>query len=172
MVFLRSSHATTLDRTSLPHKGYEALGMLLVLWILRGKEFEHDLLLLFHAQSEGDGDEDKHADTEDTGRECGSKCRKHDARIDRMAHGSKDDDSRSSQPQHPKHPKSLPATTTHVLLHKEGAYTPHQKKRRPAHEDDGIVGNHCRRTELPVITTSRYIRCYEAGKGIVAPSCL
>src|SRR4029079_6514500 len=70
----------------LPYKGHEALGALLVFWVLVGKEFEHDLLLLVQAQSEGDGDEDKHTDTEDTARDRGSKRRKHDARIDRMAY--------------------------------------------------------------------------------------
>ena len=60
--------------------------MLLVFWILLGKEFEHDLLLLVHAQSEEDGYKDEHADTEDTAHDCSAKCRKHNARIDGMAH--------------------------------------------------------------------------------------
>ena len=70
----------------LPYKWYEALGALVVFWVLLGKEFEHDLLLLTQAQSEGDGDEDEQADTEDTAEERGSKRGKHDARIDRMAY--------------------------------------------------------------------------------------
>jgi hypothetical protein len=43
------------DCIALPHKGYETLGMLLIRWILLGKEFEHDPLLLVDAQCEYDG---------------------------------------------------------------------------------------------------------------------
>lgn len=60
--------------------------MLLVLWILPGKEFEHELLLFADAQSEGDRDDDEHNDTEDSAQERGAKRRKHDAGIDGMAH--------------------------------------------------------------------------------------
>jgi len=78
-LFVASPHATTLNCPSLPYKGHEVLGALLVFWILLRKEFEHDLLLLIHAQSEHDGDEEEHADTEDTADERGAKCRKQDA---------------------------------------------------------------------------------------------
>src|SRR5690349_18661806 len=88
------------------------------------------------------------------------------------AHSDKDNDGRSSQAQYP---VSLPcsgiAPTTHILLHKEGTYAPHEKKCRPAHEDDSIVGHHCRRANLSLqqLTMMRY---YETGGSIVAPSCL
>src|SRR5262252_9292023 len=74
------------DCISLPHKGHKALGALLVLWILPGKEFEHDLLLLVDAPSEIDADDNEHDDTEDIAHERGAKRRKHDAGIDRMAY--------------------------------------------------------------------------------------
>ena len=71
---------------ALPHKGHEALGMLLVLWVLIREELEHNLLLLVHTPCEGDGGEDEDADAEDAGHERGAKRRKHEARVDGMAH--------------------------------------------------------------------------------------
>src|SRR3954453_10053537 len=80
------AHAPTLEWTSLPYERDEALRMLLVFWILLGKEFKHDPLLLVHAQSEHDGDQDEHADTDDRADQRATKRRKHDAGIDRVSH--------------------------------------------------------------------------------------
>jgi hypothetical protein len=56
--------------------------MLLVCSIVRGKEFEHDLLLLVDTHSEGDRDEDDQADTEQIGYKRAAKRRKQNAGVD------------------------------------------------------------------------------------------
>src|SRR5262249_32735426 len=80
------------------------------------------------------------------------------------AHGGKDDDGCGSEAQRPVSlPQSAKASTTYIAFHKEGAYAPHQKKRHPAHEDNGIVGNHNCRCDLRSLQHLSMIRYYETG---------